>query len=78
MNEVSTDCAYFFQIHGYIVDFFFKWTGLCVPILGIMQWSQPWILTSITLRTSELIQDPVSYPRNSQLGMINLKLWVYD
>ena len=43
-----------------------------------MQWSQPWILTSITFRTSELVQDPVTYPRNSQLGMINLKLWVYD
>ena len=22
MNEISTDCAYFFQIHSYIVDFF--------------------------------------------------------
>ena len=67
-----------FRSMAILWTFFFKWTGLCVPILGIMQWSQPWILTSITLRTSELIQDPVSYPRNSQLGMINLKLWVYD
>ena len=48
MNEVSTDCAYSFQMHSCIVGIFLS---LRVPILGVMQWSQPWILVSITFRT---------------------------